>query len=356
MHIDRRLYFESLKSQRRLDLLRHLDQLVRNTVAREIRTNDPFLSIPSLDNYDIYAGDGHYLTHATHDHKIDDKYYATGHLFSLNLRNQTLSHLTLADHPEMIKLEHDMHALKRLSVDQLRNSSAPNKKIIMIWDRAGIDATYWQRVLLPNGIFMVSRAKENMKLRTIGHLPYDKKSLNNRNVRGFELVEVNGQALRCIYYTCPESGAKYTFITSVINVEPGVIAALYKARWNIEKTFDETKRKLAECKSWATSSTAKNIQALFICMTHNLLVHLQHRILETNTTSTADARKRAQRQKVAIQKAAKRKRKHAPLLLLFYQRCSHITMTFIRWVRHHLYIRRSWKNLVLDAQIALSKN
>ena len=41
-------------------------------------------------------------------------------------------------------------------------------------------------------------------------------------------------------------------------------------RWEIEKLFDAFKNKLEEKKSWATSNTAKEMQAKFICLAHNL--------------------------------------------------------------------------------------
>ena len=79
--------------------------------------------------------------------------------------------------------------------------------------------------------------------------------------------------VRRVRWIEPVSGEVFHFITSELSLPPGLIAEIYRARWNIERVFDETKNKLGEAQSWASSATAKKAQALFICMTHNLLVH-----------------------------------------------------------------------------------
>jgi len=58
-------------------------------------------------------------------------------------------------------------------------------------------------------------------------------------------------------------------------LETGTLSYLYKTRWNIEKVFDEIKNKLAEKQAWATSDTAKTMQAEFNCLMHNLMLTLE---------------------------------------------------------------------------------
>ena len=69
--------------------------------------------------------------------------------------------------------------------------------------------------------------------------------------------------LREITFCHPCDGQVYVYLTSEMTLEPGLLVLLYKTRWEIEKVFDETKTKLAEKKSWATSDTAKEMQAHF---------------------------------------------------------------------------------------------
>ena len=69
---------------------------------------------------------------------------AAGHFFSLNLRSHALAHLTVADQAARRK-EHEMRALKRLSITSLRQCTANGRKVFYVWERAGIDFQQWHR-------------------------------------------------------------------------------------------------------------------------------------------------------------------------------------------------------------------
>ena len=70
---------------------------------------------------------------------------------------------------------------------------------------------------------------------------------------------------------------------------------LYKTRWEIEKVFDETKTKLQEKKSWATTTTAKEMQAHFVAIVHNLLLLLQDWHQQQGVENTAEIQRRQKR-------------------------------------------------------------
>ena len=53
---------------------------------------------------------------------------------------------------------------------------------------------------------------------------------------------------------------------------PGVLAGLYRRRWEVEKVFDELKNKLGEKKAWGTSPVAKAAQGQLVALTHNLML------------------------------------------------------------------------------------
>lgn len=154
-------FFESLKSKRRLSLLDERLQQSRNRMRRVMP--DAFAGFPSLDGFDLYAGDGHFIAAASHDRAVprEDKgkdkgkeqpalttdpaatrstptKYATGHLYTLDLRTHAASHLSVADQIER-KKEHEMRALKRQTADTLRQAAAKGRKVLYVWDRAGID-------------------------------------------------------------------------------------------------------------------------------------------------------------------------------------------------------------------------
>jgi hypothetical protein len=100
-----------------------------------------------------------------------------------------------------------------------------------------------------------------------------------------------------VTYQDPETGTTYVFITNLpTTIGPGLIALLYKHRWDIEKVFDEFKNKLAETKAWATTPTAKTCQARLLCLAHNAMLRMEQTITqETGITNQAETKRRAKR-------------------------------------------------------------
>lgn len=113
-------FFESLKSARRLRLCQEVNRVLLDYRKRYYQRSDSFKSYRILDDFDIYAGDGHYHKAAAHDPLKQGKKYSVQHFYSINLRSKSLSHLTLADTSGQRKKEHDARSLKRLSADTLR--------------------------------------------------------------------------------------------------------------------------------------------------------------------------------------------------------------------------------------------
>ena len=95
---------------------------------------------------------------AAHDSAAADDgvKYATGHFFSLHLRTHALAHLTVADQLTRQR-EHDMHALKRLSLEELRQGAPKGRQVLYVYDRAGIDFQQWHRWKHSGGLYFVSR-------------------------------------------------------------------------------------------------------------------------------------------------------------------------------------------------------
>lgn len=343
-------FFKTLRSARRLDFCQQLNE----AFAQDYKSPkpDPLAGFASLDNYDIYAGDGHYRTAATHDKKIGDKKYAVGHFYTLNLRTGMLTHLdSMVDEPGR-KKEHDMHLLKRMSIKQLRQGAPKGRKVLYVWDKAGIDFTQWHKWKQGSGIYFLSLEKENMKLAPLGFTKFDLDAAINAGVLGDELVgSSNGVLIRRIKYQCPDSGKVFYFISNVMDVEPGLLAHLYKMRWNIEKVYDELKTKLTEKKAWASTTAARNTQANFTCLLHNLMVSLEEEL--SGNSDLCDKReitRRKNRHNELIQRVKKRG-KQLPLAQQAVPRATQRTLRFIRWLRNHCWIQASWP----QAQSALKR-
>jgi hypothetical protein len=111
------------------------------------------------------------------------------------------------------------------------------------------------------------------------------------------MVETSGGvSLRRIVYRCPLDGKVFTFLTNLPKrLRPGLIAFLYKVRWDIEKAFDQIKNKLMEQKAWGMDPIAKSAQATFICLTHNLLLLLEDTLREEGVEWTKDKERRQER-------------------------------------------------------------
>ncbi|MBL9178217.1 MAG: hypothetical protein JNM65_09145 [Verrucomicrobiaceae bacterium] len=123
--------------------------------------SDPLWRIcPALDDFDLYAADGHYHRSAAHDQSRDRAggKLPSGHFMRLSLRTHAMEHLYAADTSQGNKREHDMHALKALSIAQLRGGAAKGRKVLYVYDRAGIDFRQWFNWKHAGGIYFISRS------------------------------------------------------------------------------------------------------------------------------------------------------------------------------------------------------
>jgi len=341
-NIKRSHFFETLKSKRRLKLCREISRWVYEKTRSTHRQEDPFRQFPVLNEYDLYAGDGHYHGAAVHDVRKSGRKYPTQHFYSVDLRSHALQHLTLADTRGKRKKEYDTRALKRLSIQSLRQSAPKGRKVIYVWDKAGIDFLQWYKWKQAGGIYFISREKENMNLLVIAELDYDKKDPINAGVSRYELVGCSaGVSLHRVTFKCPLSGRRYVFITNLTNIPPGLIAFLYKTRWDIEKIFDQVKNKLAEKKAWATSDTAKKMQAQFICLSHNLMLIFEQCLKKEGIENEIEKNRRRKRLDSVLARMKIHKAK-LPIFLTTPKRPTQRPLKFIRWLRHNLYTNTSW--------------
>jgi len=369
-HIDilRTTFFESLKSSRRLTLL---DEILAQSQAqlRKIMP-DPFATFKCLDDFDLYAGDGHFISAASHDKAKPRKKpspekttkkksakkkppgrtaaftatkYATGHIYTLCLRSHSATHMTVSDQIERNK-EHDMRALKRQSTQTLRQNARKGRKVLYIWDRAGIDFGQWFK-WKESSIYFLSREKENMKLEIVGIHPFDQADPINHGVISDEMVATSvGVTVRRVVYQDPETDIIYVHITNLPpGISPGIVALLYKARWDVEKVFDEFKNKLGESKSWASTATAKTNQARLLCLTHNLMTLMEENILlESGICNVAEIKRKKETLTRRDEDSRNKGSQGLSILQKSIQRLTQRTVKFIRWLKNHFDTQCSW--------------
>lgn len=235
-----------------------------------------------------------------------------------------------------------------MSYDCLRQGAQKGRQVLYVWDCAGIDFGQWYKWKQSAGIYFLSRLNEKIKATVYGDLPFDADDDVNKGVLSDQLIHTatGGVPLRLITYQCPKNGTIYEFITNEMSIRPGVLAWLYMRRWDIEKTYDTFKNKMNECKAWASSDIAKSMQALFICLTHNLMIILEsdikHHKQIKDQKEIERSRKRTQIANISAENAGR-------ILSKLYQnpeKRSQLCLKFIRWLRYHIQANSSYSTAI----------
>jgi hypothetical protein len=228
-------------------------------------------------------------------------------------------------------------------IDDILAELSAGRKVILTRDKAGIDLVFWQKAKKTAGLYFISLEKSNMKLIRCGHLPFDREDPRNAGVIDDDLVGPgggSGAVFRRITYIDPVTGTRYVSITTEMTLPPGILALIYKQRWDIEKVFGEFKSKREEKKSWASSGTAKTTQAQFLCLVHNLMVLLEEELLTGEEIDNDKERKRkAKRTTEALEKGAN-------YVATMLQRFTVRSLKYIRWLRNFFYREVPWSEAV----------
>ena len=263
-------FFSSLRSDRRKELIKEISADVRGQTDRSIclRTaSDPLAAHPELDGFAVYASDGHSHKASAHESPIQGKKRAPTHIYTCNLRSHSLTHTALTNANLSKKKEHEISTLKQIGANRLRMGESKGIKVIQVYDPAIIDYSQWFKWKQGHGIYILTLEKSNSALQVSSQRNWDKTDERNLGVLNEELVKSStGITLRRVTYRDSVTGKEYRFITNELTLPPGLIAFLYKLRWDIEKIFDQIKNKLMEQKAWANSQTAKIQQAHFITL------------------------------------------------------------------------------------------
>jgi hypothetical protein len=345
------LFFKALKSGRRLANLESASANVTRSVAA--RAADPYAGMGELAGFDIYAGDGHFHEAACHDPHKPEKLEPTGkkgerakvakkrqsgHFFLLSMRDHSLRHHSLAEIRPGGGNEHDMHALKRKQIAALRPAAPAGRKVMVVWDPAGIDFGFWAGAKR-SGVYFISREKANMDLTPMGQVPgFDRADPRNAGVSADEFVGPGGSGgdmMRRVTYT-DAKGTTYRLLTTEFKLPAWVIVLLYKQRWDIEKVFDEIKNKMLERKSWASGETAKTMHATFLCLTHNLMLLLEADIEKADGVGNSAEKKRK------AEVADEARKSGANYIAIALQRITVRSVKFVRWLRNFIYRDVPW--------------
>ena len=236
----------------------------------------------------------------------------------------------------------------------MRQGAGKGRKVLWVWDKAGVNLPFWQE-RKASGIYFLSQRKAGMCLERVKERSLDLTQPINQGVQSDHLVQDRrGILVREITYENPCDGQVYVYLTNEMTLEPGLLVLLYKTRWEIEKVFDETKTKLGEQKSWATSMTAKEMQAHFVALVHNLLLLVQDQHEAQGVVNTAEAERKQARQEQQENKLAK-SGQTLPLIYTVLRRFTQATFKLIRWLRVHWHRPTSLPQALLQLQCLYAK-
>lgn len=321
-------YFDTLRSGRRGQLLETVHDGLAEALAP--RLVDRLGHIPELALYECFACDGHWHRAATHDPRHDGAKMAVGHFYSLNLRRDTLRHLASAEGLH----EHDMSALKRVKPRGLRQGVVRGRRVLVVYDKAGIDFGFWQRCRRESAVYFLSLVKEGMVYDWLSDRDWDREDPRNHGVQSDRRVKTReGVDLRIVGYINPVDGERFEFLTNEPDLPPGVIAELYRRRWEIEKVFDEIKNKLGEGKAWGTSLETRTAQARLIAITHNLLLAYEQHLEQDHDIQNRPEDRRRNRRSSQAQEQALEAGRPLTTLVCASRRATQCCVKFIRWLR-----------------------
>jgi len=157
----------------------------------------------------------------------------------------------------------DATQLKRIPIE---------KNGIYVMDRGYFDVKFFEK-LREKEAFFITRTKTNIIYKVLAKkiIGGDNKIEDLRVVFGEAKRKEYTECLRIVRYTDEKTNKRYEFITNHFDLEAKEVAAIYKARWDIELFFKHIKQNLKITRFYGRSLNAVRTQ-IWICMIGVLLV------------------------------------------------------------------------------------
>jgi len=355
--VQRSSFFDCLHSSRRCQFLSEISREVY-VRGRQNQSADLLQVFPELRGRRVWAGDGHKIEHACHALRDSKgRQVAPNTLYLLCLHSGLMFHLAAVQGDGYYR--HEMPVFRQALPEFLRQEFRQGKSQqppLFILDPAFVDHGFWeqQSQLRQCGALMITRAKNDIAPKKFKPKSFDRDDPVNRGVDADSLVTfAGGQTLRLIQYADPETGIGYQFLTTDLELRPGVIAWLYLLRWRIEKVFDTSKNKLEETKAWANGEVARQIQGHFLALTHNLLV-LFRGFLESDF-GMRDQKLENKRRDHLAERAKTAKARGYQLHPLHWQmpRIVQLSLQFIRTLRNQILAKVSFHKALAQIRAML---
>lgn len=339
--LSRSNYFKNLSSVRRFTMMKTVLDTMRTRLLPGLRAHDDLLaSIPELKNWEIWAMDGHAISHATHDSRNEkDAYTPVNAIYKLDLRTGWAGFVDLV-RPTARGVEHEITTLKRQDKQNLRCGASKGRSTIINYDAAIIDFHFAYNLKQSKSVYILTLWKENLAPLSAINRKIDRNNPVNALVLRDETVYFDNTpgSWRRITASCPDSDEIHVTLTNEMTLPPGALNQCRRLRWNIEKSYDQQEQKLDERKAWTASETGKRIQAIAICIAHNLLklfaakIKSEHGIQDTKVIRAWH--KELKKRVIAAHEAG---RELPPKLYQALYRPTEVSLQFIRWLRSALF-------------------
>jgi hypothetical protein len=339
-----RAYFAAAQSDRRLGFLHELNRQVSLKVTARV---DRFAAFPELRGRELLAIDGHAIQHATHEPPAttakgsrDVPASATG-IFLQDLRTGATRMLAQTQGHQ-----HEWAALKEQPWSEF-HWVAGSKNTLWIIDPVAVDFAFLRAAKYKGCGGVITRTKTNLSPTTTLPKTWDKADPRNEGVNADERVHFgeNGE-FRRIGYLNPETGESYEFLTTEFHLPPGVIAQLYRLRWDIEKFFDVCENVWAEKRAWGAGAIAAQVQNEFLVLTQNLVLLLNEQLEEKE--SLRDEKSDAKYAK-ALEKRrhiAEANGRTVPPWVGMLHRITRWSCQYTRWLADALVFGWTWKDAI----------
>jgi hypothetical protein len=269
-------YFGGTSSARRLAMIHELNSKLSRQILSAV---DRFADFPQLAGRDVLALDGHDIARSIHEPKatlasgrreVPD---TTTGVFLRNLRTGAARVLAQTEGHQ-----HEWAAIKARPWSDFHWQPAARGTILVI-DPVAVDFEFLRGAKFKGNLAVITRTKLNLVVREARPLEWDQQDRCNEGILADERVRFGEPGeFRRIRYQDPESGEIYEFLTTEFHLPPGIIAQLYRLRWDIEKFFDVCENLLDEKRAWGTGPVAGQVQNEFLVLVHNLLLLLSQRL------------------------------------------------------------------------------
>jgi len=194
---------------------------------------------------------------------------------------------TLLDHQGTIPSFMVVTDAKQHEVKVAKNLFLPvSLDSIITVDKAYVDFQ-WLYSLKRQGIYFVTRAKENMNYRVVGQQDVNssKGLLADEEIMltGFYTSQKYPEKLRFVKYYDLENDTTYEFLTNNFHLSAYTIAQIYKARWQVELFFKWIKQNLKIKTFLGTSKNAVLTQIWTAMIYYLLLAYVKYQTKYTHS-------------------------------------------------------------------------